>query len=58
MMSSKFRFTFKPVEVKDRPFVHEWLIQPHVAPGFYGQGLQITFDHLDEFLQGSPQSQC
>lgn len=57
MMSSKLRFTFKPVEVKDRPLVHEWLVQPHVAPWFYGQGLQNTFDHLDEFLHGASQSQ-
>lgn len=57
MMSSKFRFTFKLVEAKDRPLVHEWLVQPHVIEWFYGQGLQNTFIHLDEFLQGAAQSQ-
>jgi ribosomal protein S18 acetylase RimI-like enzyme len=57
MMSSKFRFTFKPVVAKDRPLVLKWLVQPHVAEWFYGQGLQNTFTHLDEFLQGASQSQ-
>ena len=55
-MKTKFKFTFKPVESKDRALVHTWLVQPHVAEWFYGQGLQNTFDHLDEFLQGSCQS--
>lgn len=55
-MKAEFRFTFKPVESKDRALVHEWLAQPHVAKWFYGQGLENTFNHLDEFLQGSSQS--
>ena len=55
-MNTKFRFTFKPVEPRDRTLVHTWLVQPHVAEWFYGQGLQNTFNHLDEFLQGSSQS--
>lgn len=44
---------FKPVTIENRTLVHSWLVQPHVAPWFYGQGLQNTFNHLDEFLQGS-----
>lgn len=57
MMPSKFRFAFKHVEAKDRPLVHHWLAQPHVTKWFYGQGLQNTLIHLDEFLQGASQSQ-
>ncbi len=57
MTKTEFRFTFKPVEAKDRILVHSWLIQPHVGKWFYGQGLQNTFNHLDEFIQGSSQSQ-
>ena len=52
-MKNKFQFTFKPVEAHNRSLVHSWLIQPHVAKWFYGQGLQNTFRHLDEFLNGS-----
>lgn len=57
MKNPVFQFTFKPVASKDRDLVHTWLVQPHVAKWFYGQGLQNTFNHLDEFLQGSSQSQ-
>lgn len=56
MINPVCQFTFKPVEAKDRALVHSWLVQPHVAKWFYGQGLQNTFNHLDEFLQGSSQS--
>jgi hypothetical protein len=35
--------------------VHRWLKEPHVAKWFYGQGLQNTFNHLDDFLKGSSQ---
>jgi hypothetical protein len=54
---TEFRFTFKTVKTENRALVHSWLVEPHVAPWFYGQGLQNTFNHLDEFLQGSSQSQ-
>jgi RimJ/RimL family protein N-acetyltransferase len=57
MKKPEFRFTFKPVEATDRSLVHSWLKQPHVAEWFYGEGLQNTFEHLDQFLQGSSQSQ-
>jgi ribosomal protein S18 acetylase RimI-like enzyme len=33
--------------------VHTWLRKPHAAQWFYGQGLQNTLNHLDEFLNGS-----
>ena len=52
MMSSKFRFTFKPVEAKDQPLVHEWLVQPHVAEWIHGVGLQNTLNGLEKFFQG------
>jgi RimJ/RimL family protein N-acetyltransferase len=54
---SPFRFNFRPVDAEHRALVHAWLVQPHVAEWFYGQGLQNTFTHLDEFLQGASQSQ-
>lgn len=52
-MASKFRFNFKLVDVAHRSLVHSWLAQPYVAKWFYGQGLENTFKHLDEFLQGA-----
>ena len=51
-MSSKFRFIFKPVEVKDRPLVHEWLVRPHIAEWIHGVGLQNTINGLEKFFQG------
>ena len=50
------KFTFKPVDREHRSLIHQWLVQPHVAEWFYGQGLENTLRHLDEFLQGSSQS--
>lgn len=52
MMSSKFRFIFKPVEVKDRPLVHEWLVRPHIAEWIHGVGLQNTINGLKKFFRG------
>lgn len=48
-----FHFHFKPVDEAHRSLVHHWLQQPHVAKWFYGQGLQNTLKHLDDFLNGS-----
>lgn len=48
-----FRFHFKPVAPEYRSLVHSWLALPHVAQWFYGQGLENTLKHLDEFLAGS-----
>jgi len=56
-MKPKSQFTFKPVEAKDRALVHEWLVQPYVAEWFYGEGLQNTYMHLDEFIAGSSEGQ-
>lgn len=53
----KFRFHFKPVDQAHRLLVHHWLKQPHVAKWFYGQGLQNTLQHLDDFLNGSSSGQ-
>ena len=53
MMSSKFQFIFKPVEVKDRSIVHEWLIQPHISEWIHGVGLQNTLNGLEKFFQGT-----
>lgn len=52
----KDTFQFKSVDVTHRELVHKWLLQPHAAQWFYGEGLQNTFNHLDEFLQGNSQS--
>ncbi len=52
-----FRFNFKLVDAAHRSLVHSWLAQPYVAKWFYGQGLENTLKHLDEFLQGTSQSQ-
>lgn len=50
MMSSKIRFTFKPVRVEDRSIVHEWLGQPHIAEWIHGVGLQNTLNGLEKFF--------
>ena len=52
-----FRFHFQPVDQAHRSLVHHWLKQPHVAKWFYGQGLQNTLNHLDDFLKGSSSGQ-
>lgn len=46
-------FHFKHVTPTERSLVHSWLVQPYVSEWFYGQGLENTFKHLDEFLAGS-----
>ena len=51
MMLSKLRFTFKPLEVKDRSLVHEWLVQPHIAEWMHGVGLQNTLNGLEKFFR-------
>lgn len=48
----QYRFHFKPVEKAHRSLVHKWLGSPHIAKWFYGQGLQNTLNHLDDFLNG------
>jgi len=55
-MVLKFLFSFKAVTAMDRSLIHSWLKQSYVAEWFYGQGLENTFKHLDEFLQGSSQA--
>jgi GNAT superfamily N-acetyltransferase len=49
-------FLFKPVERKYRDLVHSWLKKPYIAEWFYGQGLENTIRHLDEFLEGAGDS--
>lgn len=49
---SELRFSFKPVEIKDRSLVHEWLLQPHIAEWVHGIGLQNTLNGLEKFFQG------
>jgi RimJ/RimL family protein N-acetyltransferase len=46
------QFVFKPLEIKDRSLVHEWLIQPHIAEWIHGKGLQNTLNGLEKFFQG------
>ncbi len=55
-MKDSSLFNFKPVDATHRTLIHTWLKQPHVTKWFYGQGLQNTFNHLDEFLQGASQA--
>lgn len=50
-------FQFKLVRKEERDLVHTWLAKPHVAEWFYGDGLQGTIKHLDEFLDGSLKAQ-
>jgi len=45
-------FHFKPLDGEHRALVHRWLQEPHVAKWFYGQGLENTINHLDDFLNG------
>lgn len=52
MMNSEFLFTFIPVEAKDQPLVHEWLVQPHIAEWIHGVGLQNTLNGLERYIQG------
>jgi|SRR5579862_171040 len=53
-MATPSAFRFQLVDATHRNLVHNWLKQPHIAEWFYGQGLQNTLKHLDEFLiQGS-----
>jgi len=52
MIATKFQFTFKPIKVKDRSLVHEWLIQPHIAEWIHGIGLQNTLNGMEQFFQG------
>ncbi len=52
MILSKFRFTFKSLEAKDRSLVQEWLIQPHIAEWIHRVGLQNTLNGLEKFFQG------
>jgi len=51
------KFHFKAVDQEHRSLVHHWLKKPHVAKWFYGQGLQNTLNHLDDFLKGAPGGQ-
>jgi len=51
------RFHFEPVDKARRSLVHTWLGSPHVAKWFYGQGLQNTLNHLDDFLNGDIKGQ-
>ncbi|MBA3815532.1 MAG: GNAT family N-acetyltransferase [Parachlamydiaceae bacterium] len=57
LQASHTHFDFKPVGKENRQLVRAWLVQPYVAEWFYGDGLQNTFNHLDEFLEGASQSQ-
>lgn len=52
MMKPEFRFTFKPVEAKDRSLIHEWLVKPYIAEWIHGVGLQNTLNGLEGYFQG------
>src|SRR5579872_1570738 len=51
------RFRFKHLDPEHCSLVHRWLREPHVAKWFYGQGLQNTLNHIDDFLNGSAKGQ-
>lgn len=51
------RFSFRHVDASYRYLIHEWLKEPHVAEWFYGQGLENTINHLDDFLKGEAKAQ-
>lgn len=57
MKNPEFRFYFRPVDKAHRALVHSWLKKPYVAKWFYGQGLQNTINHLDDFLNSSSKGQ-
>lgn len=44
------KFHFKPAKLEQRALIHQWLTTPHAAEWFYGEGLQSTFNHLDQFF--------
>lgn len=46
------KFKFEPVKKSQRELVHSWLLSPHAAEWFYGEGLQNTFNHLEQFFLG------
>lgn len=56
-MQKAKHYLFKPVDQEHRSLVHRWLKEPHVAKWFYGQGLQNTLNHLDDFLNGTSSGQ-
>lgn len=51
-MKPNCRFKFKPIEVKDRTLLHEWLRQKHIAKWIHGVGLQSTLNGIESFLEG------
>lgn len=48
--------TFRAASLNERGLIHAWLLKPHVAPWFYGEGLKNTLDHLEEFFKGLGES--
>ncbi|MFZ4773294.1 MAG: GNAT family N-acetyltransferase [Chlamydiia bacterium] len=44
-------FIFKPAEESERELIHSWLLSSHAAEWFYGEGLQNTINHLEQFFQ-------
>lgn len=51
MKKTCFKFTFKPMDLKDRSMIHEWLLRPHIAEWIHGKGLQNTLNGIEKFLQ-------
>lgn len=54
---STSRFHYQLARKEQRGLIHSWLAQPYVEEWFYGQGLQNTIDHLDQFFLQSAQAQ-
>lgn len=51
-MKNKLEGSFRPVNESDRTLVHSWLIKPHVAKWFYGDGFANTLKGIDDFIKG------
>lgn len=47
------KLSFRSVTPADRELIYLWLSLPHIAEWFYGQGLENTYRHLDEFFEGA-----
>lgn len=53
VISSKFRFAFKPVQQNQRLLIHSWITQDHIKEWLHGDGLRNTIEDLDKFFMGT-----
>ena len=52
-MKDVFRFNFQKAHEAQCSLIHSYLAKPHVAKWFYGEGLQNTLNHLEDFFDKS-----